>query len=607
MKYCLFDGGDVVGPFTAKQLLLRPGFGAHSLVCPEEHSVEGDYWKEAHFYEEFGLTASLSPEESPAEAVSSAVSAELLEEMGQAVRELDSFHMEDKAPAAGLPRPSAPQADKSESKQTPPPPPVPEPAAKTESPQLDDAPAAIKTPGQTPVQDTHISSILIRASREMKTEERKGQKDWAEAESSVRASGHASKTDTEKIKVSSQAVEKAPRPDPAPAEGLSALDKEPSKAVPAATGEAEVVSRSVVGPSNPIEEYFNTIKSGDLGRILGIPDPNENSDLSLARALESQFEKTDPGTGKLMDGDDPFDEFLPTSKPEPLDEFFQMDELTPDKKTEENLKRSLPDLQNAEALPLAGQARVDFSGEQTAQEPEKGIEELVMPPQEDDPEDKTVQTILEGKLKVDTLRQEIAEPIKEVPAQQDAAPHPPAPLASSGEEQRHSAGRIRFLFLLLGVVLLLAGAGLNLSRGESAPAPGAQAKTSDISSVLPAGTAVTSDESVPDARTAVNAAPIVETTDPLLLAQEIVQNYQLDNGRGTIEQYLNRLYSKQLQDGYAAAWSAESLHRDSYVVKYRLAKTRQEPIVYIFQADTAKKKLTGALNNITLDLVGKIS
>lgn len=31
-----------------------------------------------------------------------------------------------------------------------------------------------------------------------------------------------------------------------------------------------------------------------------------------------------------------------------------------------------------------------------------------------------------------------------------------------------------------------------------------------------------------------------------------------------------------------------------------------EPIVYVFQADAASGKLTGALNNIALDLVGKI-
>ena len=111
---------------------------------------------------------------------------------------------------------------------------------------------------------------------------------------------------------------------------------------------------------------------------------------------------------------------------------------------------------------------------------------------------------------------------------------------------------------------------------------------------------------LPDAREAIHAIVPVPAQDPLELAKEIVQSYTLDKNRGTIEEYLNRIYSKQLQSGYAAVWSAEPLHRNSYVVKYRLAKTRKEPIVYVFQVDTAKKKLTGALNNITLDLVGKI-
>jgi hypothetical protein len=87
---------------------------------------------------------------------------------------------------------------------------------------------------------------------------------------------------------------------------------------------------------------------------------------------------------------------------------------------------------------------------------------------------------------------------------------------------------------------------------------------------------------------------------------EIVQNYVLDPKRGTVKDFLSKHHEDQLSSGYAGVWSAELLHRNTYVVKYRLSKTRQEPIVYIFQVDTAKNKLTGALNNITLDLVGKI-
>ena len=69
---------------------------------------------------------------------------------------------------------------------------------------------------------------------------------------------------------------------------------------------------------------------------------------------------------------------------------------------------------------------------------------------------------------------------------------------------------------------------------------------------------------------------------------------------------LPHLYQTQLAQGYTATWGAEPLYKDTYIVKYRLTKTRKEPIIYVFQANVAANKLTGALNNISLDLVGKI-
>lgn len=89
-------------------------------------------------------------------------------------------------------------------------------------------------------------------------------------------------------------------------------------------------------------------------------------------------------------------------------------------------------------------------------------------------------------------------------------------------------------------------------------------------------------------------------------AIELVKNYQLSDGKGSVENYLNRLYRTQFSQGYTADWSADRLHKNSYIVKYRLTKTRTEPVVYVFQVDVETGKLTGALNNITLDLVGKI-
>ena len=89
-------------------------------------------------------------------------------------------------------------------------------------------------------------------------------------------------------------------------------------------------------------------------------------------------------------------------------------------------------------------------------------------------------------------------------------------------------------------------------------------------------------------------------------AIETVKNHLLAGNKGTIVSYFDRLYKKELSSGYSEEWSAEPLHKNIYIVKYRLTKTRQEPIVYVFQADTSKNKLTGALNNVALDLIGKI-
>ncbi len=618
MKYCLFDGGDVVGPFTAQQLLLRPGFGAHSLVCPEEHSDEEAYWKEAHFYEEFGFSSQEMPARAvPEESENISQTAQFLKEMDTVMSELSSLPTAGKEtvlPAAAPEQPAEKtkptekkEKDSSSSKkQTAAPAPAesvaqqspasaPRQAASGEEQSLlaEHSQTHEKSKEKKEKAEAKISSLLLQASEEMKRR-RVGREAVSKAEEQKKKSASALQTPVEQKMLDEE-------PDQVSViakEETAAADAQKSSAAPAG-----VESRTVSSLS-PIEEYFNTIRSGDLGNILGIPDPKENSDMNLVRALESQFEKTDPGLHKPLE-EDPFDEFTPKDKKAETTREL-LTELTQkvDKETEENLRRSLPDLKEAESLPLAGQSSEQMPAEEDTIPP--SVQEMLVPEQEDDPNDRTVKTILEGKLKVDTLRQEIPEPIKDVPAEERL----PARPADQEEEQprlikHRPTGMMKFVFLGLGVMVLLAGAYLNWTFDDTSSS---QAETEQTT----AAAASASEEQpapaepVPDARQAIHAQPLQPVQDPLELAKEIVQNYPLDKNRGTIEEYLNRLYSKQLQSGYAAVWSAEPLHRDSYVVKYRLAKTRKEPIVYIFQVDASKKKLTGALNNITLDLVGKI-
>ncbi len=563
MKYCLFDGGDVVGPFSAEQLLLRPGFDAHCLVCPEEHSDEESYWKEACFYPDFGFKPDAAPS-APAKPIPAAQSEKFLKEMDTVMTELSSFKVQSKAPAA----------------------PPKEAPAQPVSP-LVSTPKETMPPVQPP--ERKISSLLMQASKEMQPPRPKEPK-----ENFTAGKGPVPETAPQEQTLSA----KLPPADKTPHEDGGAV---PAQTQP--TQETEVVARTI-SQLSPIEEYFNTIRSGDLGNILGMPDPKENSDMNLARALESQFEKTDPGPGTPMLEEDPFDEFTPKSQPEKIEEAFAVSPDEADRQTQAQLKASLPDLQSARALPVAGQTAA------TAEPPAGKTEpptqrEWVVPEQEDDPNDRTVKTILEGKLKVDTSRREIPEPIKEVPAE-EAKPQPATPTQQEAAEEflkqrvvrRPPGSRLKYVGLFLGVLVLGTGFWLNWSRAAVPPL-----EETDPAAAAPADPV---EDTTPSARQIIQTVQSPLPQDPLERAKYLVQNYPLDENRGTVEHYLAQRYSRELANGYGALWSAEPLHRDVYVVKYRLAKTRKEPIVYIFQVDTAKKKLTGALNNITLDLVGKI-
>ena len=102
-------------------------------------------------------------------------------------------------------------------------------------------------------------------------------------------------------------------------------------------------------------------------------------------------------------------------------------------------------------------------------------------------------------------------------------------------------------------------------------------------------------------------APKAPEVSPQDMALQVVKNYELPDSNGKIADYFDRIYKSKLAQGYNAVWSATPLHNNVYIVKYRLSKTRLEPVVYLFQVDVSTNKLIGALNNITLDLVGKIN
>ncbi len=476
MKYCLFEGGDVVGPFSAEELLQRKGFGAHSLVCPQEHSEEESYWKAAREYEDFSwkdVTPSEQTTEVPSAEPVSERAEQLVEELNKTLHDLNALEGLD--------------------------------------------PEELTTPVD---QFTETSPNLQQ-----------------------------------------NAIS---------AKGASTAEQEPPLLV-----------TQTVGQASPIEEYFNTMRTGDLGNILGMPDPKANSDMNLARVLEKQFEKTDPVTGgqPMAEGEDPFDEFTPKTKKEAS--VSTLDEA--DRKTQAALEQ---------------------------EEIKKSTEEFPPPstPKEIKTEEKTSDTqknLPEGSQPVF---------IKPSDMQKDPTPSP----------TQKTTNKPKWLIVGLvgiGIIVLMAMISAWVLRTKittSSPAP-VVAKAEEPQPPAPAPTVFKSPDKPVAKPTAVSAAaisaktpaqqaPAQQASAPTKedLAKQIVQQYVLDAQRGTIETFLQKKYASQLASGYTAVWSAEPLHKQMYVVKYRLAKTRQEPIVYIFQVDTAKKQLTGALNNITLDLVGKL-
>ncbi len=365
----------------------------------------------------------------------------------------------------------------------------------------------------------------------------------------------------------------------------------------------------------PIEDYFNHIQKEDLGEILGIPAPAENSDMDLAHALEKQLAQTSSARQKEKPAD--IDEQTAAHLEQELSSAQETHHVatvtevfatraplsgnvsqavtvdTPAHlatQTAQETAHSLPSVpaQDGAILPSAGEPPVAQTRSQQPVLPISHENALQHPPvvqttpQRTDPAvtNSSAPTHLPGNF------------------QADHSTPQPTQVPYHGSVSRspvlfHTHAKRTWVFMLalgtiVGSVLVLQG--LRAHPVDLSPqAPPA----------APAALAVTTPKpAVP--------APAVTPQDRQDRALEIVQNYALSGSRGTISHYLTKLYQPQLAQGYVARWEAEPLHKNAYLVKYQLTKTRKEPIIYIFQADVSTGKLTGALNNISLDLVGKI-
>lgn len=613
MKYWLFDGSDVVGPFTPQELAARPGFAPTSLVCPENNSDQEDSWKMASAFEE------LSAEPAPAE-----------EELDTDTfdKEMDTL-LKERSPLAGAQEPATepPSSLKIPQKPAKPGPiedyfnnmqggdlgnilGIPDPnensdmnLARTLAKQLNKTtPPADKIvdqdpfdefteePDEEPQAKPEPAAPAVEkqiASQEEKKPEPASIPMSAEPEEEMELTVHGAKT---QILSDSSAGQDTPEEKPAEVaksepEQAESNPTEPGPEHPELTpGPTETESKAAVPVVDQPESELPPMPQGPEP-VLPAEQEAPTADIAAPVMDESAPATDTPLQNEVETPKEPVNP--PADQPEQADPAQQEIKATSDPET-------------TVVLATPG----DEPATQGAE-----VQELVQ--QDNEP----VEDILVGALKVKATP-EIQEPIKSVPVMptvNQVRPRlKPTPeiqqfLTDTQNERIAPNRNNKKAMAALAVLVALLAIGILLmfnpmpADGQDKDEQNAPVSTELVpeEKTIPA----TDDEILPPAPPPAVKPQAVSASDKALSA---VQNYTLSGGRGTVAAYLDHLYRDKLSQGYTGAWSAEPLHKNAYIVKYRLTKTRMEPIVYVFQADVSKGTLTGALNNVALDLLGKI-
>ncbi len=87
------------------------------------------------------------------------------------------------------------------------------------------------------------------------------------------------------------------------------------------------------------------------------------------------------------------------------------------------------------------------------------------------------------------------------------------------------------------------------------------------------------------------------------LSLDIVKRYSLSGGRGTIASWFANSFLSGASGGTSEEWTATPLHGDILAVQYRLTRPKQEPMVYQFEVDAAKRDIVRGLNNNAIELL----
>lgn len=410
------------------------------------------------------------------------------------------------------------------------------------------------------------------------------------------------------------------------------------------------IKSGLTGPQNKkltvndkisIEDYFSNIyqnEHSELSEILGIPDELENSDMYLGRFLQRElrpdsktkntkvqriereleqeqrkYERTFGAPGKILSRDittppakekTDFVETLkpvtargPAAQPPKEQPVVNAAAPTPAAATPPPAKKE-PEPITVTEFSLGAAQTLRLKKEDSVKKAEAA------PAKQDSPEDIFVKDI--------PAETRVEEPVKTVNPETDPnitfnvkrtqlkAQNIAVPVKINKPQSKKMLAVVTalFIFIFLSSMIFI------YKQYQPAAAQGFTAQAAEPAPVQPV---------LPPEVPAAAAVPAVLPPPPAPVKTQsngagdaaitIAKNYFLKSKNATVENFLNNYFEQYRRQGYAAAWSSEPLHKDIYIVKYRLTKTRQEPIVYIFEVDTKKGVISGALNNLTLDLL----
>ena len=617
MKYWLFDGSDVVGPFTPQELAARPGFAPTSLVCPENNSEQEDSWKMASAFEE------LSAEPAPAE-----------EELDTDTfdKEMDTL-LKERSPLAGAQEPAT---ESPSSLKIPQKPAKPGPIEDYfNNMQGGDLGNILGIPDPNENSDMNLARTLAKQFNKTTPPADK----VVDQDPFDEFTEEPDEEPQAKPEPAAPAVEKqiAPQEEKKPEPASIPMSAEPDEEMELTVhgAKTQILSDSSAGQDTPEEKPAEVAKSEPeqaesnptepgLEHPELTPEPTESESKAATTFTLPVVDQPESELPPMPQGPEPV---LPAEQEVPSADIAApvMDESAPatDTPLQNEVKTpkepvNPPADQPEQAEPAPQEIKAASDPETTVvlatpgDEPAtQGAEVQELAQQDNEP----VEDILVGALKVKATP-EIQEPIKSVPVMptvNQVRPRlKPTPeiqqflTDTQNERIAHNRNNKKAMAALAVLVALLAIGILLMFNPMPADGQDKDAQNAPVSTELvPEEKTIpaTDDEILPPAPPPAVKPQAVSASDKALSA---VQNYTLSGGRGTVAAYLDHLYRDKLSQGYTGAWSAEPLHKNAYIVKYRLTKTRMEPIVYVFQADVSKGTLTGALNNVALDLLGKI-